>query len=803
MARLKVDNEHIIEVPDDKLADTQFIEKRVQLERDKAKATSLYAASERETQAWEADKATGRLAPEEVRRYDDLFAAQRNELRRNVNMLESEINSIDEPLGHALGVTAGTVGRGVASVPAFALDVLGGLSGDTPTGEASANPLPLTSAVQSRGEMPVSQVGKMLGHVGEAAASGGFSLPKNMMRNAVIGAGAGVGAEATGAALGTDDPILKSLGAMALGVPTAAATGLRKSKVELARGVHDALTPDEMQAALEGMRSARDEGMQTLLNQHVPRANALDDMVAALSQRSAGKPMTDVLREQPASIAQKMGQAYVGLEGETGGSARGDLTRLATETKQDLTSFFGKLRAKRGDAYREKSGEALAGQQPRMEQEAAAALAEYKAFESQHGAELKKLEEAWRKPRYVAGKPDPQASAVPGPRLTALKTRKQTLLERAQVAESLAKNPEAIPAPVLRDTLKLIKDKIDSPELEGAQVRQALQTLHDDLSGIKTIQGYTNVKNDLKAKLDSASLKLPPAVWRETGVLGGMLKRLDNAFGPSGTGMRAGKQAHIDFSETQLNPLTVGIEGKAVGRGTRANEAENANVLFSALERGTTPGSNKSEIKAIARRIQPTTLYDNAATWFNQLIQGKGKTPGLVQKEGLRYSEELPAKVSTALSGAQGQGLRDLFSSVGNALQKEGKLTKGQVPNFVRGIEVVKRHADLARIRPNRMQEINGRELDNAAGLEPVVMAGKLASPLARFSSPLKQVELALSQKAYTYISEQMTTPEGVETLLRLAKVRPGSPQAEALLQGFLANSRAEAQQESSQAVQQ
>ena len=329
--------------------------------------------------------------------------------------------------------------------------------------------------------------------------------------------------------------------------------------------------------------------------------------------------------------------------------------------------------------------------------------------------------------------------------------------------------------------------RASSRSLENTDAAKALQLIGKALRNTKSVDGYVNLKNNFKGQLTKYKLNVPASDLREAGVIGGLFKDLDEAPGIHGEGHRAAKQAYREFSETEINPVTKGVVGKMTGKGSSLSGTDSGPSFLSLLRKGTVPGAKKSEIITAGRRLDPQTLYDNAATYYNELLNG---TSGAITKGGARAADDTPARVSGMFSGAQGQGLRDVFAIVAEKMEGQGLLTRGQRPNFVRGAEVLKRHADIARIRPNRMQEMSGRELDDVAKADPRILAAKQAGPLMQYSSPLRQAEMMLSHKAYQTVAERLTTPEGVKLLLEMGKVRPGSAQAEALLSSFLAGQR-------------
>ena len=249
----------------------------------------------------------------------------------------------------------------------------------------------------------------------------------------------------------------------------------------------------------------------------------------------------------------------------------------------------------------------------------------------------------------------------------------------------------------------------------------------------------------------------------------------DRTVATPGTPMRKARTAARQVFETETNPLKKSVVGRLMGPqgATDVREAPQAQ-LRTLLNRGTPEGgfSEIKQLEAALRREDPTAFIDRVKTHLTDTLNAQ------LPKEGQRLPSNLAEKWLKSLAGNpnQSRGLDDMLAGVARSKGvPEDTVVKG-FRNFVDLLGMAERI-------PNKISGMPTRDIEEVAG------ASRIAAGFeSRFlgSGLGHKIRSVYSGKAYEMMDKLLTTPEGLETLQRLAKTGPKHPGSLVVLQGFL-----------------
>lgn len=135
---------------------------------------------------------------------------------------------------------------------------------------------------------PQTNVGKAVGNIGEATVSS-IAGPGSMLRNAVVGAGAGSGGELA-ARLTDDNPIARLLGGLAGGGATALAAAQVPTVQSLVKTATKGMTDPDWRRAHATAQTLQRENMPYLNSQLLGPSSSLDDLVMQASSHPEVRP---------------------------------------------------------------------------------------------------------------------------------------------------------------------------------------------------------------------------------------------------------------------------------------------------------------------------------------------------------------------------------------------------------------------------------------------------------------------------------------------------------------------------------
>lgn len=247
----------------------------------------------------------------------------------------------------------------------------------------------------------------------------------------------------------------------------------------------------------------------------------------------------------------------------------------------------------------------------------------------------------------------------------------------------------------------------------------------------------------------------------------------DRSVAPLGSPLREARSAAREVYVNEVNPMKKSVTGRLAGlTGAKDDREAVASRLTSVFERGT-PEKGSSEILTLEkdlRRVDPTVFPDAVKTHISERL---GK---ILPVPGSRVSDDFALEVKKALAANPNQerGLRDMLAGVARS---QG-LPETQVVNgFMNFVKL----SIAAERRPPKVTGLPVRDLQEVAGQSAV--ATTLESQyLGRVGT---KIRMALSGDAYRTMDRLLTSPEGVDTLLKLAKEPIMSKKAQYLITTF------------------
>lgn len=247
----------------------------------------------------------------------------------------------------------------------------------------------------------------------------------------------------------------------------------------------------------------------------------------------------------------------------------------------------------------------------------------------------------------------------------------------------------------------------------------------------------------------------------------------DRSVAPPGSPLREARSAAREVYVNEVNPMKKSVTGRLAGiTGAKDDREAVASRLTSVFERGT-PEKGSSEILTLEkdlRRADPTVFPDAVKTHISERLAK------ILPVGGSRVSDDFAADVKKALAANPNQerGLRDMLAGVARS---QG-LPETQVVNgFMNFIKL----SIAAERRPPKISGLPVQDLQEVAGKSAA--ATTLESQyLGRVGT---KIRMALSGDAYRTMDRLLTSPEGVDTLLKLAKEPIMSKKAQYLITTF------------------
>lgn len=191
---------------------------------------------------------------------------------------------------------------------------------------------------------PQTAAGKKVGDV-LASTVGAMTGPGSMLKNATIGTGAGLGAEAAVAGFG-DNPVSRIVGALLGGGATGLIAAEKTNRNALAREVLDDVEPEDLLKAQQTQKEFAAKGLPMNLSQAMDKPSNIDTYVNTLANLPQGKETVKTLRAQPGLIAQQLEDQLLNLPG----TQRAPHV-MANNAQDAATQVFKNLNAERSDIW--------------------------------------------------------------------------------------------------------------------------------------------------------------------------------------------------------------------------------------------------------------------------------------------------------------------------------------------------------------------------------------------------------------------------------------------------------------------
>lgn len=243
--------------------------------------------------------------------------------------------------------------------------------------------------------------------------------------------------------------------------------------------------------------------------------------------------------------------------------------------------------------------------------------------------------------------------------------------------------------------------------------------------------------------------------------------------------LSAANAAYAQVMDDVVNPMKKSVVGRVAQRGGVDDAIEAVKTkVFAVLEAGTTPGAKSSEILTLERAMRksnPEAFQDAVKTWLaTKLSKAAGQ-------EGGRVNESVAANIERVLMGdeVKSQGFKDML--VGLA-RSQGLPDNALLPGMQNFLKIV----GAASRRPGNVTGTTPQQLERTSRSRIFGGIGNF-SAIQPVRQPFKAVDDWLNRDAYSFMDRLLTSPGGVDTLMKLGKQPVMSNAAAETLATFVA----------------
>lgn len=252
----------------------------------------------------------------------------------------------------------------------------------------------------------------------------------------------------------------------------------------------------------------------------------------------------------------------------------------------------------------------------------------------------------------------------------------------------------------------------------------------------------------------------------------------DRTVATPGTPLREARSAARQVFVDEVNPLKKSVIGRLAGLGGAIEDREAVVGRLTQLFARGTPDAKSSEILALERTLRGvdrTLFVDAVKSHLTDKLRAIGPT------EGARDTVDFAAQVKRAISAnpAQEQGLRDMLAGVARSA---GVPEKEVVDGFMNFVKLSTAAAD----RPINLSGLPLEDLKQVAGNSARETA--LHGLFGLLAAVGKKIRMGLSEDAFRTMDRLLSTPEGIETLQKLARTPILSRKAETAITTFFAS---------------
>ena len=710
--------------------------------------------------------------------------------------LESELTSITSPAGHTAKLAASTALRTYGSMLALGADALTNLSPQAliargirkgVTGQPMFDEgMPFTTAMGQVGEQPAGREEEVVANVLGAGLPMGAVTKGRLPMEVIPGLIGGTASEVT-KSIEPDSWVNAGAGAIAGG---AAGAVMNRNGVQqrFAQIVADSASPEEFDTAIAGMRKSRQQGYDTVINQHMPRYTPLNDIVNEVVQSGSGAKLTEAFRGQPGQLAAKADELQFAAR-NLGKWERPDVNipEANFATKKIARKELSEIENATKNEYRRRITELYSS--GKQDYGAEKAAAELSAFEQKAGMELLNAqvwEESGRNAADVTADASGMMRPLPeGAVSTATAAKYDKLLDEYHklktAADSTAmfeKTPGAVD-PRTWQTMKVRIGELLDRTAPGSDKRQLVEQIIESIGGLEyqakeagravSLMPSEGKGTDFK---DIEKLLQPSKQASHLNVTKNILRDLlFYGMGPNREKYKEASSMYSQMMEAGYSPAKRSVLGEVAGTKKDAVKAaqsvQTGQNYYTVMDKGAQPGTNFSATaklnKTMAKHdpaLQATLFKD----WFAKKLSDL-ETPSVGA-----IDQNMPKQTIETLTPEVLQAIRDGASALVEVDPRKKVL-------FIRGAENMAKHAKLMSNRPAQMTELSRKDVEGMTGNSVENTAITMAAqPLARGSIVPKMLRTRSQAAAYGYLAERMTTPEGVEEILKLAKLKPGSP---------------------------
>lgn len=247
--------------------------------------------------------------------------------------------------------------------------------------------------------------------------------------------------------------------------------------------------------------------------------------------------------------------------------------------------------------------------------------------------------------------------------------------------------------------------------------------------------------------------------------------------------LAAANRAYSEVTRTVVDPMKKSVVGRIAGRtGSEADREAVRGKITSLFDAGTVPGAKSSEILSLEKALRtvetgPEAFQDGVKTWMAQKISTAA------QRQGGRMNDDIAAKLEKVFAGTDtsSQGFKDMM--VGLA-RSQGLKDDALLPGMQKFMKIV----GMAARRPGSVSGTTRTHLDEIAGNSALKSVGQF-SVITPVRQPILRWMEYLKADAYKAMDDLLTTPEGVDMLMKLGKKPVMSPAAVTTVSTFLATS--------------
>lgn len=350
--------------------------------------------------------------------------------------------------------------------------------------------------------------------------------------------------------------------------------------------------------------------------------------------------------------------------------------------------------------------------------------------------------------------------------------------------------PNTAAADLFNDVRSRLKAPSQSPTGGSPLLGPNGQPLNPPAVGPKYLTDALQVKGAIDDALENFGKRnlntpgLDSKLLRRAQEVREMFNGLVDIYAPK---LSAANQAYNAVMEGTVDPLKKSVVGRIAGRSGASDVVESPQArLFSVFDKGTVPGATSSEILTLERSLREAghaaDFQDAAKTWL------AGKVSTALKSTDNRMPEDFAGRLRAAFGDPRqldqtSKGFQDTLAGLARS---QGVPAAPYVKGFEHFMEIV---SDAAR-RPG-----------NVRGTTPGAIVQNAGEGVGRhlgavnFMTPLRQPLLAwsrwLEQDSLSAMDRLLTSPEGVDTLIKLGKQPRMSHTAISTMATFLGTSAA------------